>query len=207
MIPGYCNNRLNAVDKAEFEQHLEESQELQAELHDFREFQDLYRQADPLEPPPSDALFDQISQKVGIDQQVKEKSDSSHTPSSNLSDILQNLWKQARESLSIPWMLAAAQAVAIVILLAPAPQQTTYSTLSAGSESSAHGTIGFNVVFQPSARESDIRTLLRSIDGTLSDGPSLDGRYVVTLQEEKNRDVALNTLKHSNIIIFAEPVY
>lgn len=204
LIPDYCNNRLDANEKADFESRLQEDHELLDECNDFQGFQKMYRRIDPAEPSPSDAIFDRISGKVGAHQKVERKAPVQSSP---LAESLRSFWQQIRESITVPWMFAAAQTVVIVFLLIPAPEQNTYSTLSARNVASIAEKIGINVVFRPNAPESDIRSLLHTVQGSFSGGPSNEGRYMVSINSRSDLDTAVRTLKQSEIVIFAEPVY
>jgi len=204
LIPDYCNNRLNTHDKADFEKRLQEDNELLREYNDFRGFQKLYQQVDPAEPSPSDAIFDQISSNIEARQTVKKKAPVQSSP---LLESIRSYWQQFREFTTVPWMLAAAQAVVIVLLLMPATQQNTYSTLSATQDTVTAEKIGINVVFQPNALESDIRSLLHKIQGSISNGPSTEGRYLVSINNQTDLDKTIQTLKQSEIVLFAEPVF
>ena len=204
LIPDYCNNRLETHDRADFERRLQEDHELLREYDDFKEFQTLYRGVDPTEPSPSDAIFDQVSRNIGARQTVKQKAPVHPCP---LGESLRSYWQQFREFMTVPWMLAAAQAVVIVLLLMPATQQNTYSTLSATQDTIATEKIGINVVFQPNALESDIRSLLHKIQGSISNGPSTEGRYLVSINNQTDLDKTMQTLKQSKIVLFAEPVF
>lgn len=203
LIPDYCNNRLDADEKADFESLLQEDHELLDECNDFQGFQKLYHQIDPAEPSPSDAIFNQISRKVSAAQKVERKAP---VQSSQLADSIRHFWQQLRESITVPWMLAAAQAVVIVLLLIPVTQQNKYSTLSATDVATNAEKITINVVFRPNAMESDIRSLLHTIQGSVSSGPSREGRYVVSISNQSDLDKAMRTLKQSEIVLFAEPV-
>ncbi len=204
LIPDYCNNRLDTHDKADFEKRLQDDRELLKEYNDFRGFQTLYRQVDSTEPTPSDAIFDQISSNISARQTVKQKAPVQSSP---LGESIRSYWQQFREFMTVPWMLAAAQAVVIVLLLMPATQQNTYSTLSATQDTIASEKIGINVVFQPNALESDIRSLLHKIQGSISNGPSTEGRYLVNINTQTDLDTTMQTLKQSKIVLFAEPVF
>lgn len=204
LIPDYCNNRLAAKEKADFESRLREDRELLDECNDFQGFQKLYRRIDSAEPSPSEAIFDRISSKVGAHQRVERKAAVRSGP---LAESIRSFWQQVRESIAVPWVLAAAQTVAIVLLLIPAPEHNTYSTLSATEVAANAGRIGINVVFRPNAPESDIRSLLHTIQGSIGSGPSREGRYVVSIGNRSDLDRAVRTLKQSEIVVFAEPVY
>jgi anti-sigma-K factor RskA len=204
LIADYCNNRLNADERADFESRLQEDQELLDECNDFQEFQNLYRQIDPAELSPSDAIFDRISRKVSVNQKVDGKAP---VHSSALARSIYDFWQRIRESVAVPWMFAAVQAVVIVLLLIPAPEQNTYSTLSATKMAANAEKIDINVVFRSNAPESDIRSLLHTIQGSISGGPSREGRYVVSVNNWNDLDQAVRTLKQSAIVLFAEPVF
>ena len=203
-IPDYCNNRLDPHEKADFESLLEEDHELLDECKDFQGFQKLYRQIDPAEPSPSDAIFKQISRQVSAHQNAEREAP---VQSSQLVESIRYFWQQIRESITVPWMLAAAQAAVIVLLLVPTPQQNTYSTLSSTEVAADAEKVGINVVFRPNALESDIRSLLHGIEGSVSSGPSREGRYVVSISKQNDLDKVIRTLKQSEIVVFAEPVY
>jgi anti-sigma-K factor RskA len=203
LIADYCNNRLNADDRADFESRLQEDRELLDECNDFQKFQNLYRQIDPAEPAPSDAIFNQISRAVSTQQKVERKAPAQVSP---LVESIRGFWQQIRQSIAVPWMLAAAQAVVIVLLVIPAPEQNTFSTLSATKAAANAEKIGINVVFRPDAPESDIRSLLHAIQGSFSNGPSKEGHYVVSIGSRNDLDQAVRTLKQSAFVLFAEPV-
>lgn len=204
LIPDYCNNRLNAQEKADFESLLREDHKLLDECNDFQGFQKFYRRIDPAKPLPSEAIFNQISRTVSAQQKTARKAPAHSNPPT---ESLRSLWQLIRKSMAVPWMLAAAQTVAIVLLLLPAPEQNTFSTLSTMEAATNAEKNDVNVVFRPNAPESDIRNLLHTIQGSLSSGPSREGRYVVTISSRGNLDKAVRTLKQSEVVLLAEPVY
>jgi hypothetical protein len=203
LIPDYCNNRLNAKERADFENRLQEDHGLLDECNDFQKFQKLYRQIDPGEPSPSNAIFNRISREVSTQQKVERKAPAQFSP---LPESILDFWQQIRQSIAVPWMLAAVQAVVIVLLVIPAPEQNTYSTLSTTEVAANTEKIDINVVFRPNAPESDIRSLLHTIQGSISSGPSREGRYVVSISSRNDLDKAVRTLKQSENVVFAEPV-
>lgn len=203
LIPDYCNDQMDADARAEFERVLEKDSALLDEVNDFREFQSLYREADPVEPPPSAALFEQICQRAGVEQKV-EKRQTASGPS--LVDTIKGYWERIREYTTVPWAFAAVQMAVIVLLLMPATeQQNTYQTLSATQAVESSEAVRINVVFQPKAMESDIRELLYSVQGSVTSGPSKGGRYVISFAKDSDLQKTLETLQQAEIVLFAEP--
>ena len=203
MIADYCNNRLAGGERSAFERLLAEDRTLQDECNEFQGFQRLYRKLDASEPAPSQAIFAQVAANIGAG---KGKVGQRVPRGRGLSVYLAQTWRRLQESITIPWALAAVQAVALVLLLIPATQQTTYSTLSASQAAIGSGRPAINVVFRPTASEQEIRDLLRQINASLSDGPSREGRYVLTIGSEVGGEKALRTLQGSGVVLFAETV-
>jgi hypothetical protein len=203
LIPDYCNNRLDAQEKTEFERRLAEDPKLLDECNEFRGFQKLYRQIDLAEPSPSDTIFNQISRNINSEQKAAGKAPVDPKPPA---ESLRSFWQRLRESIALPWMLAAAQAVAIVLLLMPTAQNNTFKTLSATDMAATAEKAGINVVFQPNALESDIRNLLHGIRGSVRSGPSREGRYVVSISNPNDLEKTVQALKQSEIVLFVEAV-
>ena len=203
MIPEYCNNRLAGGERSAFERLLAEDRTLQDECTEFQSFQQLYRKIDASEPAPSQAIFAQVAANIGAG---KGKAGQRVAGGRGLNEYLAQAWRRLQESITIPWALAAVQAVALVLLLMPATQQTTYSTLSASQMAVVSGKPAINVVFRPTASEQEIRDLLRQINASVSDGPSREGRYVLTIGSAGGGEKALRTLQGSGVVLFAETV-
>lgn len=201
LIAEYCNNRLSAREKAEFEQRLQKDHELSAACNEFRRFQALYRQVDPVELAPSAALFARISDEIAA---LPRGAGKRPAWSRRLAGAVSDFWQRFREPM--PWVLAAAQAVVIALLLVPAPQQNIYSTLSTAGVAADDEMSRINVVFRPESTESDIRSLLHTIQGSVSSGPSREGRYVVSIGSPSDLDTVVRTLQESTIVLFADPV-
>lgn len=204
LIPDYCNNRLSAKERAEFETRLQDDPELLDECREFQGFQNLYRQVDPGEPAAADAIFARISREVSVHRAVGNKSPGL---SGMLARSVGDFWQRFRQSIAVPWLLVAAQTAVLVFLLVPVQENTRYATLSTGNVAEHTEKTGINVVFRENAPEADIRALLHAIQGSISDGPSREGRYVISIGSQNDLDQAVRTLKQSKIVVFAEPLY
>jgi anti-sigma-K factor RskA len=202
-IADYCNDRLSPKDRVEFERLLREDKDVAQEYSDFRGFQKAYRQLDSNEPAPSNALFDRITQAVHLNSTARERRGAQRA---GLLRDLTAFWQQLRASVAVPWMFAAAQAVVIVLLLVPLPRQTSYSTLSSAEVAVGAADRGVNVVFHTTATEGEIRSLLHALGGSVSSGPSQEGRYVISFTAQGDLEVIMKKMRQSPIVAFAEPV-
>jgi hypothetical protein len=81
-----------------------------------------------------------------------------------------------------------------------------YKTLST-TEIRAETGYTINVIFKENAREKDIRELIKKIDGRIVDGPSKTGLYVIGIKEKDKKELALDILSKSDIVLFAENAY
>ncbi len=214
LIPDYHHGVIEPELKNLFEKELSQNSELQLELDEFRKFEELYKKIDCDVPEPPVGLFDKIMTSIDNAEEIASVNKSSESrfeqteyrPS--LAVRLEEMWVWLKESVSIPWGLAAVQAIALALLLMPAPSQDNFQTLSSSSslQTSNQGA-RYNIVFNPSATESNIRELLLSVEGDIVSGPSAKGRYVITLSEEMKSEQKINNLKQANIVLFIEKSY
>jgi hypothetical protein len=77
--------------------------------------------------------------------------------------------------------LQAGLIVALAALLALAPSETFYETLSRETEPAAGEPARLRVVFAADTTEKEMRGLLNSIDARIVDGPTAQGVYTVQL--------------------------
>ncbi len=224
LIPDYCNERMSAAEKAQFEFLLKDDPELQEEVADFCQFKELYRHSQDSEPEPSEEVFQQI-----LAQKICQKRVMGRQPRPGAVKGIYSLFDTIRSGFTFSWMLAAVQAVVIVLLLLPVqqtpilssaenqqplndnsqaePYGSRYTTLSADQDKKdAAEVIKVNVVFSPSATELQIRQLLQTIQGSLCDGPSRSGRYIVSFDAKSNTAAPLEILQQSEIVLLAEPI-
>ena len=208
LIPDYLNGILDRETKSRFEEALATDPELKRELDEFRELQTLYKEALPETPEPSDELFGRILDKIDEVEQSRYRNDSS-VPS--LATRLGELWGRFKHSLTIPWGLAMVQAAVIVFLLIPHLPEKTFDTLGfvtqiPGADQKVEGEmVSFNIVFNESSSEAEIRELLLSISAAIISGPSLKGRYQIAIPGGNER--VLSDLRQSELILFVEKAY
>lgn len=211
LIPDYAEGSLDAETLILFEKRLATDTELQQELREFLAFRELYREAQQEPAQPSDAVFRRIVTVIDEHEHVRNLHAREPQPEpSSLSSQLLATWQLLTSSFTLPWGLAAAQAVLIVALLLPGDPQntTTYHTL--GEKSAAdtqYHAPSFNIVFIDSAREADIRALLVSVRASIISGPSLEGRYIITVPSDGDLEQLTGVLRQADIVRFLEETY
>jgi len=208
LIPEYQHDLLNPDMKALFEEELTHNSALQMELEEFNDFQQLYQELDSEEPQPDDLQFDAILSSIDAGAEKKNRLiPKNQTEPAAIANLLE-FWDRLKTSLTIPWGVALVQMAAIVILLLPGTNKDTFETLSRSSSlDAAHSSISFNIVFQKSAQEEEIRELLLSIGGSITSGPSVQGLYVITLPSDAPIPKVTKILTGSNIVAFNKRAY
>ena len=208
LIPEYLNGLLSSEEAAQFEAALGTDADLQTAFEGFKEIQNLYQQ-DTIGKPviPSDDVFNRIMAEIDTNEKIAEQSDRQITYSPTLSVRLTEAWYWFKDSLRIPWGLTVVQAAVIILLLIPRIPDSSYKTLGQTSAINDDTHLSFNIVFQESARESDIRKLLLPINGSIVSGPSQQGRYQVIIPHETTEGQVLSILKQSELILFVEKSY
>ncbi|MFQ5559582.1 MAG: hypothetical protein ACE5FU_03215 [Nitrospinota bacterium] len=198
LIPLYLNGALTKEEKKEFEDSLKGSVSLQQELSEFKEIKEFYSDIEEEIPQPPPEVFDRVLRNIeGEGQRQAEKQfNSSLQP---VFEFFEGLFKGPAFS----WGVAGVQFAIILFLVSGAPEEKKYETLSSGQVTMTDK-VTLKVVFNESARESEIRKLVLSLDGQLVSGPSSVGSYTLAISS-KGPDVEkiLATLKNSPIVIFA----
>jgi hypothetical protein len=200
LIPDYVQGCLDSETRAAFEERLTHDAELKQELNEFKAFKALYGQIRDDLPQPSEAVFLRIDTAIASQEATRYRH---HHPSHLLS--LRTTWEKLKASFSLPWGLAVAQALLIVILLVPGNPDPHYQTLGSKDDSPAvHSGTSFNIVFSDSALETQIRTLLVTVHASIIDGPSAEGRYVILMPEDDNLQQSVEKLRQEAIVRFLE---
>ncbi len=190
-IPLYLNGRLSGEEARELERFIQQYPEATDEMNDFVEIRDCLKDTSEMELPDQEIVFQRVMERV-------------HKEESRYMDERRPLFERIREFLTtpfLPWAVAVAQLLIIVFLVIPPYMETRYSTLT--SPASSTDEVHLNIVFNPDARESDIRGLLNSIGGTIVSGPDENGLYVIRVDAGR-LDEILKTLRRSKLIRFVQ---
>ncbi len=208
LIPEYQNGLLDADMKALFEKELRDNDVLQTALDEFIDFQQFYQELDGEEPQADDMQFSTILSSITADTKGKSGvSRKSKAEPEAMANLLK-FWDWLKNSFSLPWGIALAQTAVIVILLFSGTNQESFETLSRSSGiDTAPPAASFNIVFQKSAQEKEIRKLLLSIGGSITSGPSAQGLYVVALPVDASIPRVIKILNDSTIVTFNRKSY
>ena len=105
------------------------------------------------------------------------------------------------------WALAASVAIAVALgasVLRDTSARALYRTLGA-SGGSAQASGSMIVVFDPATTEAELRSILRSADARVVDGPTQANAYVLDVPAGE-RHAALRALRSQRAVVLAEPL-
>ena len=208
MIPLYLNDQLSEEDQRAFSRGLADHPELAAEVAEYQEIQDIYRDLEAETPfPNQDRLFSRIMEKIDREETaaVHEKTvRRAVTP--GWRERLTVFFYTTFGSPKVAWSVAAVQVVLLVALIGTMPERSSFQTLSApGSET--RGQFTLNVVFDENAAEKEIRALMLKTGAVIVGGPSATGLYVLAVPREQKPEEISATLSGSGIVTFVEVRY
>jgi anti-sigma factor RsiW len=208
MIPLYLNGQLTEQEKDAFEEDLAKYPELAAEVAEFKEIKESYRDLEAETPfPHQDRLFSQIMAQIDRKETATAKEKAvPRDASPDLREKLVDFFHRTFVSPKIAWSVVAVQVVLLVTLLVVMPGRSTFQTLSAPGNGT-DGQLTLNVVFDEKAVEKEIRALMVKTGATIVGGPSANGLYIVVIPRDQPLEEISGILLRSGIVSFVEPRY
>jgi hypothetical protein len=201
LVPLYLNDRLSEKERKEFEAGLSQYPELKLELKEFSEIKEIYKEIEKDVPLPSDALYQRVLKN--IQPQIR----LSLVPGKkSYLEKIQDFLKWFFNSPRLSWGIVAVQLAIILLLLATLPREDGFRTLTSRQPLPGEGT-KINVIFVQEAKEKEIRKVLGKIGATIVLGPSVEGLYIIEVQDNQDVERALKSLKKTGIVKFAEKAY
>lgn len=197
LIPQFLDGGLTGREKRAFENKLAADPELAAQVEEFKMLQQSYADMPGDFPELSDNLFERVMENV--------KSEEKREKVQPLQNIFLPFFKALRQTFSTPklaWSMAAVQMAVIIFLVISIPEPAPYQTLSHTGITAGEG-IALNVIFKSNAMEEEIRRLLRRFDADIVAGPEENGLYIVVVKSTTDRTAALEQIKASGIVRFA----
>jgi hypothetical protein len=201
MIPLYVSKRLSESEKKDFEKALGQYPELTRELMEADEIKKSYQDIKEEAPSPSNALYDRILKNIK-EENVKQPL---FAKPGFMEQVLEFL-KIVFSSPKISWSVAAAQLVIIIVFFIAFPAEKSFETLSENHIASKDSGM-INVVFKEDAKEKDMRKLIESVNGSMVNGPTSDGLYIIKTKKIDKIEVVLNELNNSSIVRLAVKKY
>jgi anti-sigma factor RsiW len=208
MIPLYLNGQLSEQEEDAFEEGLADYLELAAEVAEFKEIKESYRDLEAETPfPHQDRLFSGIMAQIDRERTVTAKEKVAHREaSSDLRSKLVDFFHSTFVSPKVAWSVVAVQVVLLVTLLVAMPGRNTFQTLTAPGNGT-DGRLTLNVVFDEKAVEKEIRALMVKTGATIVGGPSANGLYIVAIPRDQPPEEISGILLRSGIVSFVEQRY
>ncbi len=171
-----------------------DSSTLDDELTEWFAISEYYDELERTAKVPSDRMFHKITDKIS--EQSKVSAFSQVTD--RISQFFRSMW--------LPWTLAFAQAL-VILLLVVSPHGVKYTTLSSSLQHEQAASY-LNVVFDERASEADIRNLLVGLGAEIVGGPEPNGLYIIKIPISKSElEKVKNKLDQTKIVKFWAPRY
>ncbi len=187
LIPFYLNKTLSEEEREAVEEALKKHPEIESEIREYSVLKEVL-ESEPAPEPPGyvyDRIHKSLKKRGSFFQGLRE--------------IIESLYN----SRTFSWGVVAVQAVLILFLFWH-PVSPTYKTLTSQT---SHEGIYINVVFKDDIREKTMRTLINRIGGTIVEGPSEEGLYIIRLSKSNEVENAIETLKNSGKVKFVAKAF
>ena len=194
LLPWLASNTLETTERARVERHVSECIACRRELDLLHEMKEAIRNED------ADAAY-----KPGLARVLARIDQKGPGSASLLSRLLTALHPAPAVLRTVPWVFAAGLIAALWLVRSTPPAQVYHVLASPSANVQRAGTQSdIVVVFRPGQSEQHMRALLLELNARISDGPSAEGAYVITLSSHPKE--ALMRLRADNTVAFAEPL-
>jgi hypothetical protein len=174
LLPWFANNTLREVDRQLVANHLDACSRCRTELHELAQLRTRLAAVYAAEPKPSSriaqSVLNRIAQETCSQQKVSTKREH----------WLDRLDSWVRSLLAPRWVPSLVALVLLsqlgLLLWATMPQIQPEQVTS---RSIATPAVRFSVTFQERATEEHIRSMLKTVQGRVIDGPTPTGTYVI----------------------------
>jgi anti-sigma factor RsiW len=219
MLPWYVNGTLALDEREKVESHLAACPRCQEETRVCRRTADEIERAGEVAPSPHPVQLQRMLARIEESEREERQAGAGPRWVAAFRPLVQATPRPLR------WALLA-QAAAIFLLVgalgwsvrrpgvpaaaapaAPEPMGAAYRTLS-NPEAAPAPSIRLTVLFQPKAKEREIRELLHGVHGEITAGPSALGAYTVAVPAAGDpAAVVLARLRsEKGLVMLAEPV-
>jgi hypothetical protein len=187
LLPWYVNGTLSASDRAAVSTHLRECLSCQTELDELVRVDNQIKQAVHAGPLPSTGLAQTVLSRIRQDAQrgqeeVRRTSPVMTEPRTLIANIdqwLRNLFVPQWAPTLAATFLVAQLGVLLWTVSQPSPPIDVGGSIT--SRGLGSPTTRLRVEFQPAASMQQIQTLLHDMHGRLTDGPNVEGVYIMEI--------------------------
>lgn len=176
LLPWYANGTLNEADRRRVDQHLTGCSTCRAELEDLTGLKSALTTLYAAQPGPSPDTSRSVRNSVAREASVRQPRSGGQR--SRL-DIVEEWFRSLFVPRWVPTLAATlllAQIGLIMWISMPVPHPEQITTRSLGMQ-----TARIIVAFQNAATDEQIRGLLQSMHGRITDGPTADGHYTLEI--------------------------
>jgi anti-sigma factor RsiW len=202
LLPWYANGTLGEADRQRVAQHLESCRDCSRELEDLSEIRRVLTELSRQEAEPSARVYRSVMARVAADR-------AGQNPAHEDTSWVMGVDRWFRSLLMPQWvptlaavMLIAQMGLLLWITLPPVDREEV-TTRSVGMPTQAPR---IAVVFQPSATEASIRSLLNRLHARVVDGPTAEGMFTISVGAGDPTAALALLREEGNVVRSAEAV-
>ena len=193
LLPWFVNGTLEPAERTAVEQHLHECAACRRELDWLQQLSSAYVRSEPA--LDTEGAFERLVPQL----QRQDAPGTTRSPLTWLRSQLSDTGAWLRFAVAMQFGVIVALGWAVALRGLPA-----YHGLAATAPRAAGSII---VVFDPGARESDVRRILRDVRARVVDGPTTANGYVLEMTDAATSSAAaLARLRTEPAVILAEPL-
>jgi anti-sigma factor RsiW len=193
LLPWFVNGTLEPAERSAVEQHLHECAACRRELDWLQQLSSAYVSSEPA--LDSEGAFERLVPQL-------QRQDAPVTTPSPFG------WLRARLPDTGAWLrFAVAMQLGVIVALGSVLALRGLPAYHALGATTTRASGSIIVVFDPSAREGDVRRILRAIGARVVDGPTTANGYVLEMTDSTGTTAAaLAQLRAEPAVILAEPL-
>ena len=178
LLPWYATGTLGEADQQRVARHLESCHDCSRELEDLTHIWRALTELSHQEAQPSVSLAQSVMAQVAADSIDRGRPQQEGSWAAAIDRWFQSLLMPQWVPTLAAVLLIAQMGLLIWVTLPPV-ERSEVSTRSVGIQSKAQK---ITVVFQPSATEESIRSMLQRLHARVVDGPTAEGVFTISLE-------------------------
>lgn len=211
ILPWYVNGTLNEEDTTRVRNHIRLCLPCRREITVQQSLHESLRHA-PIVEISARPSFERLMARIDREDRMqitKTANEKTHALRTRWGEILERLLTPGRFSIALALSLAAALTWSLIVQEMTPEEPKSYRTVANAGSFEGFAPHDVRVAFADTATEPEIRKLLESINGEITDGPNSLGLYTVRLKDtdapESSYLQFLQRLRRNDAVSFAEP--